>query len=66
MFKIPIYGEIDGKPIKVIMGSRYRIYTDNKEFEGTVVRCANDSFLIKTVDGGFFIDFALINDIKEI
>lgn len=66
MFKKPILGEIDGKSIKVILGRRYKISTDNNIFEGIITKCNNDSFLIKTVEGGFVINFELINNIEEI
>lgn len=66
MFTIPIYGEIDGKTVKVILGNRYRITTNEKEFEGTVTELKDNSFLVKTVKGGFIVDFKLINKIEEI
>ena len=65
MFRVSIMGEIDGKSIKVFLGRRYKIYTSNNVFEGTITECKNESFLIKTVEGGFVIDFELISDIKE-
>lgn len=66
MFTIPIYGEIDGKTVKVILGNRYRIITNEKELEGTITELKNNSFLIKTVKGGFTVDFKLIINIEEI
>lgn len=66
MFTIPIYGEIDGKTVKVILGNRYRITTNEKEFEGTVTELKDNGFLVKTVKGGFIVDFKLINKIEEI
>lgn len=66
MFNIPIWGEIDGRTIKVFFGRRYRISTNDNVFEGTITDCDNKSFLIKTVDGGFGVDFELINNIEEI
>lgn len=66
MFKIPIWGEINNKTIKIIIGKRYIIHTDCNIFEGTILECKNESFLIKTVDGGIAIDFGSITDINEI
>lgn len=66
MFKIPIWGEIDSRTVKVVLGRRYKISTSNKVFNGTITECKNESFLIKTVEGGFTISFELINDIEEI
>lgn len=66
MFKVPIWGEIDGRPIKIFLGRRYAITTNHDVFEGTITECENERFLIKTSDGGFKIDFELITDIKEI
>lgn len=66
MFTIPIYGEIDGKTVKVILGNRYKITTNEKEFEGTITELKNNSFLIKTIEGGFTVDFKLIDKIEEI
>lgn len=66
MFNIPIHGEVNGKNIDIFLGRRYKIETDSGDFGGTITKCENDSFLIKTVDGGFFIDFDLINNIEEI
>lgn len=66
MFRIPIYGEIDGKNIRVLLGKRYKISTNDNVFEGTIAKMINNSFLIKTVNGGFWVDFDLINDIEEL
>lgn len=66
MFKVPIWGEINGKPIKIFLGKRYEISTDENKFEGTILELKNESFLIKTIDGGFRVHFNLITDIKEI
>lgn len=63
MFKIPIWGDIDGKTVKIILGKRYKISTNNNEFLGTISELKGESFLIKTVDGGFLINFDEINDI---
>ena len=66
MFKVPIRGEINEKPINVFLGRRYKITTTNKTFEGTVTKCENESFLIKTINGGFVVDFESINNIETI
>lgn len=66
MFKVPIWGDIDGKTIKVFLGRRYKIATNSNIYEGTITKCENESFLISTVKGGFAVSFELINNIEEI
>lgn len=66
MFKIPIRGEIDGKEIKIVIGNRYKLITDKGIFEGTLIECNDAQFLLKTIDGGLWIDFEIVNDIKII
>lgn len=66
MFRIPIYGEVNGRGIKVNIGDRYLLTTIDKVYEGTITECDGSSFLIKTVDGGFHIDFDDIEGIERI
>lgn len=66
MFVKTIWGEIDGRTIKIILGRRYRITTSKKTYEGTITKCDDYSFSIKTVDGGFLISFELVDDIDEL
>lgn len=66
MFRIPIYGEINGKEVKVNIGDRYIISTLKNKYEGRITKCVEDSFLIKTVEGGIYINFDDIEDIERI
>ena len=66
MFKIPIMGEINGKSIKIFIGNRYKFTTDKGILEGTLAKCNDMQFLLKTINGGFWIDFETINDIESI
>ena len=66
MFITPIYGEINGKPIKIILGKRYKITTKDNVFEGTIRGYEKDCFFVSTVNYGIYIDFENINDIEEI
>lgn len=63
MFRIPIFGEVNGRRVKINIGDRYILTTINNSYEGTITDCDGTSFLIKTVDGGFRVDF---NDIENV
>jgi len=67
MFKIPIKGEIDGRNITIYLNKRYKIITNNKEYEGTLMKCdeKDEKFLIKTVEVGYWIPFLDIIGMEE-
>lgn len=68
MFNIPIRGEIDGRDIAVYLRKRYGITANGKYYEGVLAKCdkIDEKFLIKTVNGGYWILFSEIDNIEKV